>query len=414
MLGVPGEAAGEGEGRAMTKRNLRPSRLPLAQLCRGAPATEEDCAVRFALPANASSTPAELGAAFHECVALESGDQKRVVLLEDVDRIAQRFGVPKADLRWLWSRVVGRTEDLRGATRIWTERPVAIDVSDELEISGTLDRAILAGELLTVDDWKSGWIAARETVQADEHMQLLAYGIGAFMQLRREKVKIAKLRVRIIPVRLGFSPRTHVFEISELKAVYEGLRELAAEADRQRFLPLEARTYTVGEHCKLCTGRGICPAYQREMLLAVAIVKPPDVDPESVPKTRKGEPNKKAMAAAARQMVADRVRELVTQNPLRAYELKQMASRLCDGIDEALKANVALFGSLDCGDGTALELRPFRTRGGITEDSVRVAASAIGYDAEQIELLIEAIRARPQLDSERFGRYKLGGTAEEE
>ena len=395
-------------------RNLRPSKLPLARVCRAAPATEEDSTIALALPANTSSVPADLGAAFHECVAQESA-RERVVTLEDVDAIASRFGVPKMDLRWLWSRVVGRTEDLRGSTRVWTEQAIAIRVNDELEISGTLDRAILVGTMLTVDDWKSGWLAAREAIQADEHDQLLAYAVGAFMQLRREKVKIERIRARIIPVRLGFSPRTAVFTVQELQLVYKRLLELALEADAQRFKALADRDYTVGEHCKFCTGRAICPAYQREMLLALAIVEPPaDVDLSKIPLTRKGEPNKKEIARVRREMVAERVRELVSKHPLRAYELKALAHRLDEDIAEALKANVGFYGEIDCGDGTVLQIRPFRSRGAITEDAIRFAASTLGYDAEQVELLIEAVRARPQLDGERFGRYKRGAAEDVE
>lgn len=383
-------------------RRIRCSSLNVAQECLAALATSEDAIEVLELPPNVDTPLSRLGTAFHQVSAIATAG---VMMDSDkVKEVARQYGVDLQELHWLW----GRAEIAMGAPdRVWVEEPLTIVVHEGLVITGTLDRAgyYEAVQTLVVDDWKTGRLAAQDDPDAPGHAQLLAYGTGFVRRLQNEGFTIKRLICRLMLVRNRKST-TVTLDEHGIEEEHLATMELATKADLQRHEALISREFCVGKHCQYCRGRGICPAYREQMIQALALYDPPEIDSSLVPLTKKGQPDKRELAKLAKVEIQKRVEAMVRKNPERAFNVRVLANRLHEGLDVALKEYVRFMGPTAAGPDHVLEFRDYDTRGQVTREVVVEAAKFMEIPAGELEKLLDGIDNRPKVPGERFGRYK--------
>jgi hypothetical protein len=220
--------------------SVRCSSLPLVAQCAAA-------LVKPAITIEADRGPADLGSAFHACMAafVKSGTPPVITIPDEASRWNVEAG-ELAPLVW-W------------ATKAWTEQLAvlypnaqvevaleAIDAEIGLTLTGHIDLMSWVPEALEVRilDYKSGWI------DADARQQLRGYGLLAILKYPDAKqVRISKLQVREGRI------DTEVLTRDEITNWWVWLADHTAERE----------TYRAGEHCERCPRRLECNARLAEV-----------------------------------------------------------------------------------------------------------------------------------------------------
>ena len=134
------------------------------------------------------------------------------------------------------------------------------------ESSGSADVAIVGREYLHVIDLKYG---TGTPVAAKNNTQMLLYALGMYETLtEEEKGKIKYVKMTIAQIRLGLYLTE---EISVNDLLLWARRELAPKA--RRAWAGEGK-HVIGEWCKYCKAKAVCPEQRSEMLDAFEAIKP--------------------------------------------------------------------------------------------------------------------------------------------
>lgn len=149
------------------------------------------------------------------------------------------------------------------------DRPIGIEVTFDLDdldppapMFGTADAVVWDEEEkhLKVFDYKHG---KGYVVEVEDNPQLLYYALGAVLELEKKPEEVT---VTIVQPRADHPDgpvRSHTYSWDELVEFKERLMRAAHEAAQ-----LDAPIGPVGDHCKFCPAKAICPA-QQEKALAV-------------------------------------------------------------------------------------------------------------------------------------------------
>jgi hypothetical protein len=195
--------------------------------------------------------PADLGTAFHECMAA-------IVRGEEPDEhVAERHNVDPEELANLfgWTRKLwyNRLAPLFPGPAVET----GADYSDGgLTLTGTADLGALVGDEVRILDWKTGWL------DADATEQLKGY---AWLWLNSPPARhVPRARVTKLGVRRQTADTT-VWTRDELRAWWGWLKGHLADRD----------TYRPGPHCGRCPRALECPGAERQLRsLALALQQP--------------------------------------------------------------------------------------------------------------------------------------------
>lgn len=377
--------------RARKPRRVRASALTDAGHCLGSIATQEDARKGLGIAeADVSGTAARLGQAFHKLTEMRNVDGNTVSL------VAAAYGVRMEDLWFLWSRV--DTDHRAGnPDEVFVERELSMLIGEEggrqVELTGRSDRSRRFGTALEVDDWKTGYLIARgEDDDAESHAQLHAYMLLEVEDARVREVKLTKVVGRLLIVR---TRRVETFEASagRFKAMRHSVVKLALDADAQRDLELGQRTYTVGDHCRHCDGRAICPAFRSGLNATLApLLQAPD---EGV------KPDVALVDAAV---------TLVSEQPERAWFLRDMSSRIREALDTAIRQRVEWVGPIPCGDGREIRVSEYDREASLSEGLIREALASSSLDADQQKEVIDVIKLTQAANTravQRLGKYKV-------
>lgn len=134
------------------------------------------------------------------------------------------------------------------------------------ESSGSADVAIVGKEYLHVIDLKYG---TGTPVAAKNNTQMLLYALGMYETLTgEEKGKIKYVKMTIAQIRLGLYLTE---EISVNDLLLWARRELVPKA--RKAWAGEGK-HVIGEWCKYCKAKAVCPEQRSEMLDAFEAIKP--------------------------------------------------------------------------------------------------------------------------------------------
>lgn len=239
----------------MVTHVFRASELPLIATNPAAWSMKREAGV------SSDNEPAALGRAFargmeHACI------HGRVKV--DLAKIAREFSVPLADLRELWDMIdydpAGWSPEMPFSLRL----PLGDDV---ISITCHVDRVRLVGtDTVEVEDDKTER-DVEKAASAEDHMQLLAYCVATTEFFARPHA-IGRLNY----VRRGERGWSTVDlnGVDEIAAVKERIRAVCERAIRESLRPAKERDCRVGDKCRYCGGRSICPIAGQDLKLGIA------------------------------------------------------------------------------------------------------------------------------------------------
>jgi hypothetical protein len=144
----------------------------------------------------------------------------------------------------------------------WVEQPISYNLTQGIDVNGTMDCCTVDGDTLYVDDLKYGY----RLVDPVNNWQLLAYAFGAAIAFKVVPERIVMTIVQPRPYAPGGPIRSWTIDRAEANARFEALQAAAVRATSPD-APL-----TTGSQCQYCGAFLECPAAQRAGMNAVDVV----------------------------------------------------------------------------------------------------------------------------------------------